>query len=184
MRRTSRGPGRNPSSALALRLTAALSLVAVFGCAGSPRPLPRSEVKQPASCQCTLMVSGALFSPEVCAVYAVTPGVPCGPNTPCPDEYSISLKDPAPTHVREVILVNFRGLQNGTRLARPAPGQRDFDGTLIESGNKASNLVHGEVTLEQVVGTDSLNVTFDLVFASDIGVRGTAVLPVRRVIAP
>lgn len=142
-----------------------------------------NQNNQNTSCMLNLRVGGGEFSPETCEFASTIPGTPCGPNEACPKEYSVSMKDGNKSHIREVIVFNFKYPSSIINRFDPPAGLSEFNGQLIDKSFTAKNLLKGEVLVEPIT-TNMVKVFFDLYFANNISIIGSGTMPVGHYAAP
>lgn len=167
-----------------------LALLAIAACSlGNQRMREAQASDVSSACGITLEVSGAQFSPRACVFEIILPGEACSPDTSCPPEYALSMKDQDATHVREVLLFGFTEFSRRTFRLDPARDLKEFDGALLDERAASRNLLSGQVSLEPIVpenaaGVQHVKVSLDVFFPGDIHIRGSGEVPVERVGAP
>ena len=147
----------------------------------SVQSLPLNNI---AGCGVALSVTGGKFLPAICEFQIISPGPECGPNTACSSDYAISLKDNRLTglaHILEVSFFNFIKFENG--MYRFNQSSKEFKGQLLDENNVARTLLNAEVYLESVAG-GNIKVSFDALFANNIIVKGSGIIPVKYYSAP
>jgi hypothetical protein len=99
------------------------------------------------------------------------------------------MKDNDRTHIREVLLFNFKTFAKQTFIVDSSRNLQEFKGQALDSGAAARNLLKGEISLEPIAATAAsrdqrVRVRFDVSFANGIQIQGSGEVPVRRVSAP
>jgi hypothetical protein len=167
-----------------------LVLLAAASCGLGYSPVKEQQPSRTPSPMCgiTLQVTGGQFSPQACVFEIITPGEPC-PGGPCPPDFVLSMKDNDRTHIREVLLFNFKTFAKQTFIVDSSRNLQEFKGQALDSGAAARNLLKGEISLEPIAATAAsrdqrVRVRFDVSFANGIQIQGSGEVPVRRVSAP
>ena len=132
------------------------------------------------SCGMKLTVTGGTFTPTTCVFLEVLPGVPCGTNTTCPLDYTVSLKDGTVGHIAELGLIYFDE-PSGTFTHNQSTNE--FYGYIIDSKYANRNLVTGTLSLDPVT-SELIKADFDVTFEDGTHITGSGTLPIKKEAAP
>lgn len=128
---------------------------------------------QESMCGIELIVIGGAFSPQLCEFQVVTPGVPCGANADCSVDYRLVLKDTIPSHIKEIAFLNLKQ-EGGTYFFDDF--RKDFHGRLLDEAARLRNLLKAEIYMEPQ--DQRVKVVIDAIFANNISIKGSGMLPI------
>ncbi|WP_119272491.1 hypothetical protein [Taklimakanibacter deserti] len=150
----------------------------------APRVIEASQNPR-SPCGLDIEVSGGTFSPDVCQFEIVSGGAICADPKACSPDYVISLKTsrPGSDEIISVVLFNIREFKTGVYKFDPGTGSTDFKGQLTDKNAVARHLLRGAITLDRR-GDDKVQIVCDVHFATDIVVRASGLVDVKRLNAP
>lgn len=137
------------------------------------------KVVTSSTCGLPITTTNGLFTPTKCELQLISSGEECAPGKNCSANPTLLLEDENLAHARDgQHIIRLSVWSFAEHLEKGV-------GTLIDKNLSARNLESGSFTMQSIgVNTTQTSITFNLIFANNITIQGSGIIPVVKVSAP